>query len=179
MASKTTIDIGFERMHEAVLSIPETLKIRQATEIADGLKRHYDKEVAEPIAEEGEPQGDKPRLRFPRICNAFIPQSFRVLRWTSKMKSLEDEATWKGLERREDLGAFLLSYLSSPYSTEAPLVILGHPGSGKSLLTKVLSAQLMSKHYTIIRVPLREVNADAAYRGHRLRNEFTGLRVTA
>ena len=56
----------------------------------------------------------------------------------------------------------MLSYLSSPYSTEAPLVILGHPGSGKSLLTKVISARLMSKHYTIIRVPLREVDADAA-----------------
>lgn len=160
--SKAQIDIGFARMHEAVLSIPETLKITRAIEIANGLKRHYDKKVSEPIAKEGESKGDKLRLHFPRIRTAFIPQSFKVLRWTSEMKSLEDEATWKNFERREDLGAFLLSYLSSPYSTEGPLVILGHPGSGKSLLTKVLSAQLMSEHYTVIRVPLREVNADAA-----------------
>ena len=160
--SKNIMDIGFVRMHEAVLSIPETLKICRATEIVDGLKRHYENKVAGPIAEEGESPEGKPHLRFPRICDAFIPQSFRVLCWTSKIKSLEDEATWIGLDRRDDLGAFLLSYLSSPYSVEAPLVILGHPGSGKSLLTKVLSAQLMSKHFTAIRVPLREVDADAA-----------------
>jgi len=80
---------------------------------------------------------------------------------TFNHNSLEDEATWKDLERRSDLGAFILSYLSSPYSTETPLVILGHPGSGKSLLTTILSAQLMSKHYTAIRVPLREVDSEA------------------
>ncbi len=160
--SKAQIDIGFVRMHEAVLSIPETLKITRAIEIANVLRLHYDKKISEPIAKEEESKVDKLRLHFPRISTAFIPQSFKVLRWTSEMKSLEDEATWKNFERRDDLGAFLLSYLSSPYSTEAPLVILGHPGSGKSLLTKVLSAQLMSKHYTVIRVPLREVNADAA-----------------
>jgi len=51
----------------------------------------------------------------------------------------------------------LLSYLSSPYSIEAPLLILGHPGSGKSLLTKVLCARLISETFTPIRVPLRDV----------------------
>ena len=40
------------------------------------------------------------------------------------------------------------------------MIILGQPGSGKSLLTKVLSAQLMSNAYTVIRIPLREVNAE-------------------
>jgi len=79
----------------------------------------------------------------------------------SRSRRLEDEATWNALPRRGDLGAFLLSYLSSPYSVEAPLLILGHPGSGKSLLTTILSAQLMSKQFCAIRVPLREVNADA------------------
>lgn len=161
-SSKDTIDIGLANMHSAVLSIPETLKISQATEIVESLKRHYDNQIMNPIAEEkGENEEGEPRLHFPRICDVFIPQSFRVLRWTNKIKSLEDETTWNDRERRDDLAAFLLNYLSSPYSMEAPLVILGHPGSGKSLLTKVLSAQLMSKHYTIIRVPLREVDADA------------------
>jgi hypothetical protein len=160
--SKAQIDIGFAGMHDAVLSIPETLKITRAIEIAEDLKCYYDSKIAEPIAKEGESNEDNLNLHFPQISTAFVPQSFKVLRWTNQIRSLEDEATWEGLERRDDLGAFLLSYLSSPYSTEAPLVILGHPGSGKSLLTKVISAQLMSEHYTIIRVPLREVNADAA-----------------
>lgn len=160
--SKNSIDIGFVKLHEAVISIPETLKISQAIEIVGSLTRHYNARIVEPIAEEkDEPAPNKPRLFFPRVADAFIPQSFRVLCQKDKTRRLEDESTWKDLDRRNDLGAFLLSYFSSPYSTETPLIILGHPGSGKSLLTTVLSAQLMSKHYVPIRVPLREVDAEA------------------
>jgi hypothetical protein len=165
-ANKGAIDIGFAKLHRTVQSIPETLKLAQATEIVEGLTKHYQARLNESIIEDkDEPEDGKPRLSFPRICDAFIPQSFRVLRQTPKVSRLEDEGTWKDLERRDDLGAFLLSYLSSPYSAETPLVILGHPGSGKSLLTTILSAQLMSKHYTAIRVPLREVNSEAGIVG--------------
>ena len=161
-AGKNTIDIGFTKLHDAVLKIPETLKITQAMEVVNSLKLVYDDSINEPVIEEKEaPQEGRPQLSFPRICDAFVPQSFKVLRQTNKTGRLEDETTWNGLDRRDDLAAFLLSYLSSPYSTETPLVVLGHPGSGKSLLTKVLSAQLMSKQYTAIRVPLREVDAEA------------------
>jgi len=161
-AGDTLIDIGLANLHAAVLDIPETLRISQATDIVESLTKHYQARVNDPIIEDKEePQDDKPRLSFPAVRDAFIPQSFRVLRQTGKARRLEDEATWEDLARRNDLGAFLLSYLSSPYSTESPLLILGHPGSGKSLLTTVLSSQLMSKHFTVIRVPLREVNAEA------------------
>lgn len=161
-ATGETIDIGFAKLHETVRSIPETLKVTQATELVEAFRKHYRARVLEPVIEDkDEPSEDKPRLSFPRVCDAFIPQSFRVLRQTGKARPLEDDDTWEGLPRRSDLGAFMLSYLSSPYSTETPLLILGQPGSGKSLLTTVLAAQLMSKHYTAIRVPLREVNAEA------------------
>ena len=161
-ANEKAIDVGFSKLHAAVLSMPETLRTTQATELADSLNKHYRARINDPIIEDKEPSEDgKPRLSFPRVCDAFVPQAFRVLRQHSKLRRLEEESTWSELPRRNDLGAFLLSYLSSPYSTETPLLILGHPGSGKSLLTTLLSAQLMSKHFTAIRVPLREVNADA------------------
>lgn len=133
----------------------------RAQEIAESLENHYEARINEPIIEnkEDSPLG-QPRLIFPSVREAFIPQSFRVLRYLDKSQHLEEDATWK-LSRRNDLGAFLFSYLSSPHSTETPLIILGHPGSGKSLLTKMLAARVMSKHYTAIRVPLREVNADS------------------
>jgi hypothetical protein len=156
------IDVGFSKLHEAVLSIPETLRTSQASELADSLNRHYQARINDPIIDDKESiDEEKPRLSFPRACDAFVPQAFRVLTHGGKSRRLEEESTWSGLPRRNDLGAFLLSYLSSPYSTESPLLVLGHPGSGKSLLTTILSAQLMSKHFTAIRVPLREVNADA------------------
>jgi hypothetical protein len=161
-SSNKTIDVGFGKLREAVLSIPEILKTQQATEIAESLGRHYQARLNEPIIEDKDTDDDdKPRLSFPKICDAFVPQSFQVTRQIGKSRRLEEESTWSELVRRNDLGAFLLSYLSSPYSTEAPLLVLGHPGSGKSLLTTILAAQLMSKQFTAIRVPLREVNADA------------------
>jgi len=162
MEGKESIDIGFAKLHEAVLGIPETLKISQAAEIVESLERHYKARINEPIIEEkDESEEGKPKLSFPKVSEAFIPQSFRVLRQGVKARRLEDEDIWRDLPRRSDLGSFLLSYLRSPYSNETPLVILGHPGSGKSLLTTVISAQLMSKQFTAIRVPLREVDAEA------------------
>ncbi len=161
-ASEKAIDVGFSKLRETVLRMPETLRVSQATEIAESLDKHYQARINDPIIEDKETgDADKPRLSFPKVCDAFVPQAFRVLRQEGNSRRLEDESTWSGLPRRNDLGGFLLSYLSSPYSTEAPLLILGHPGSGKSLLTTVLSAQLMSKQFTAIRVPLREVDADA------------------
>jgi len=161
--SEKSIDVGFANLRQVVLSIPETLRTEQAAEIAESFNKHYQARINEPIIDDkdiGEENG--PRLSFPKICDAFVPQAFRVLRQaSSKTRRLEDESIWNEQPRRGDLGAFLLSYLTSPYSTDAPLLILGHPGSGKSLLTTILSAQLMSKQFTAIRVPLREVNADA------------------
>lgn len=161
--AQSDIDIGLAKMHTAVLSMPEILKTSQAVEIFNSLKRHSEERINEPIAEQGGgvqmERGQS--LRFPRIVDAFIPQSYQVLRADARARSLEDPQTWEDLRRGEDLGAFLLAFLNSPYSTRTPIVALGHPGSGKSLLTKVLSAQLMSKHFTVVRVPLREVNAEA------------------
>ena len=76
------------------------------------------------------------------------------------MERLEDEATWKNIPSRNDLGAFLLNYFSSPFSFYTPLIILGHPGSGKSLLTSMLAARLICPIFTPIRVELRSINAE-------------------
>ena len=41
-----------------------------------------------------------------------------------------------------------------------PLLLLGHPGAGKSLLTEVLAAQLPSASFAVVRVPLRSVDPE-------------------
>ncbi len=134
--SSTAIDVGFAKVQAAVSQIPRILESTRATDIVAALQRHYDARVNEPIIEDKyETEEGKPRLSFPKIKDAFIPQSYRAIVYTSKIRRLEAEDTWQPIQPRQDLGAFLLSYLSSPYSTENPLIILGHPGSGKSLLT--------------------------------------------
>ena len=157
-----TIDIGFANLAKVVASIPEQIHKAEAQEVVKGLTRHYQARINEPVIEDTyEPEDGKPGLSFPKVSQAFIPQSFKVLRHHSGERELEKEETWSSVSRREDLGAFLVSYLSSPYSTETPLIILGHPGCGKSLLTTVLSARLMSELYTPIRVPLREIDCES------------------
>jgi predicted kinase len=51
--------------------------------------------------------------------------------------------------------------LTSVEATTAPLVVLGQPGAGKSLLTKVLAARLPAADFLPVRVALREVPAEA------------------
>jgi hypothetical protein len=159
--SQKSIDIGFGQLQEVVRSIPKTLEVHQATQIAEALGKHYQARIDELIVEDTYyTEEGKPSLSFPRIRDAFIPQSFKVIRKAAKGLQLETPETWDGIQTRNDLGAFILSYLDSPYSTEAPMVILGHPGSGKSLLTKVLAATLISEQFTSVRVQLRNVDAD-------------------
>ncbi|MFD9464234.1 hypothetical protein [Streptomyces sp. NPDC060027] len=42
----------------------------------------------------------------------------------------------------------------------APLIVLGQPGSGKSVLTQVLAARLPPADFLVVCVVLREVAAD-------------------
>jgi len=90
-SSRAAIDIGFAKLHQAVLNIPQTLKISQADEIVEGLTLHYKARVNEPIIEDKEEyQEDQPRLSFPKVNEAFIPQSYKVLRQTLKERRLEE-----------------------------------------------------------------------------------------
>src|SRR5262249_34666805 len=55
----------------------------------------------------------------------------------------------------------LAAHLATPEAARLPLLLLGHPGAGKSLLTKVLAARLPTSSLTAVHVPLRRVPADA------------------
>ncbi|MGH3720860.1 MAG: hypothetical protein ACRDRI_18830 [Pseudonocardiaceae bacterium] len=74
---------------------------------------------------------------------------------------LAEERWWNEHPVRDDLEGFLLGDLTAPHATEAPLLVLGQPGSGKSLLTLVLAARLPPSEFLALRVALREVPADA------------------
>lgn len=156
------IDIGFNKLNDVVNSIFLNYSTIQAQKIVDDLKLKYISMIEEPIidAKEINPDTENISLCFPKIIDAFIPQSYKCLPYKHKGTKLENLPIWDELPVKNDLNNFFIKYLYSPDSIDYPLIILGHPGSGKSLLTKVLSAQLMSNSYTVIRIPLREVNAN-------------------
>ncbi|MGV9359130.1 NACHT domain-containing protein [Amycolatopsis sp. NPDC003731] len=99
-------------------------------------------------------------LDAPTVESAYIDPHFCVAE-VGTQTPLNDEDYWDETEVRENFGEFLLGYLSTPWALVNPLVVLGHPGAGKSLLTEVQAAQLPAPDFAPVRVPLRDVSADA------------------
>lgn len=120
----------------------------------------YADDIEQPIIDDRY-DDDGPVLAYPTKAESYVPQAYRVIRYTSAAQHLEREDAWSQHPVLDDLGPFLLRHLESPYSVQTPLLVLGHPGSGKSLLTHVLAARLAYPAYTTVRVELRDVNPDA------------------
>ncbi|HEX9623425.1 MAG TPA: helix-turn-helix domain-containing protein [Streptosporangiaceae bacterium] len=105
-------------------------------------------------------EGDAPAgMRLPTLAEGYEDPDFRVRQvvgddWPS------DEAWWSQAPVRSNLTEYLTEALRTPEATAAPLVVLGHPGAGKSVLTKVLAARLPPDEFIPVRVVLRETPAE-------------------
>ncbi|MBO4205399.1 NACHT domain-containing protein [Micromonospora echinofusca] len=121
------------------------------------LARAYATELDQPIVASGEvPAG----LRVPTLGAAYVPPLCRIVALAPADRP-SDEAWWDRQPLRDDLWQSLLVHLTSPGATVAPLLVLGQPGSGKSLLTRILAAQLPAADFMVVRVTLRHVYAAA------------------
>nr|WP_211765459.1 hypothetical protein [Kutzneria sp. CA-103260] len=150
------IDVGLSSLGEILArTVPNSLN-----DVLSGLGLSYGATIDEPVIDDTYSSADGVDLQYPKKSEIFVPQAFRPLRY-SRGKQLEDENMWEVQSLRDDIGAYILSYLASPYSLDTPLLILGQPGSGKSLLTEILTARLASGEYHPVRVKLRDVNPDS------------------
>ena len=164
LVAETTqgIDVGLRRLEDRIQryqppAIPDDL-IRR---VAEGLNAEHISRIEEPVIRDRYSEDAGESLVYPRKCDIFVPQAFQAIRYTSQRLRLELEAVWANAPQREDIGAFVLRFLESAYSTEAPLLILGHPGSGKSLLTEMVAARFAPPTYHSVRIELRDVDAEA------------------
>ncbi|WP_432072779.1 NACHT domain-containing protein [Streptomyces wuyuanensis] len=98
-------------------------------------------------------------IHIPALEELYVDPDFRVA-GISGPGGPADEGWWERLPVRHDLTRFLAGALTSPHLTEAPLLVLGQPGAGKSVLTRVLAARLPSVGFLPVRVPLRDVRAE-------------------
>jgi hypothetical protein len=121
------------------------------------LARAYQADLERPIVESGHVPGG---LRVPVLGEAYLSARFRT-HSLAFGESPSDESWWEAIEVRDDLEKFLAGYLTSPRATRTPLLVLGQPGSGKSVLTRVLAARLPASDFLPVRVILREVSASA------------------
>lgn len=100
-----------------------------------------------------------PNITFPTVGQGFVTPRFRFASYGKNSLPASD-LWWSIAAVRTDLDAFLAAHLASADSAELPLLILGDPGAGKSLLTEVLAARLPTGAFTVFRVELRDVTAD-------------------
>ncbi|MGC4764379.1 NACHT domain-containing protein [Micromonospora sp. DT46] len=146
------LSVGLDEMRQALVAL-------SAGGPPDGrraaLAVAYTTELGRPIISSGEvPTG----LTVPTLGEAYVPPLCRIEELPAHARP-SDEAWWDGRPLRDDLWQSLVVHLTSPNATRAPLLVLGQPGSGKSVLTRVLAAQLPPADFMVVRVVLRDVHA--------------------
>lgn len=99
-------------------------------------------------------------LAIPTLGNGYVNPRLRVAEYDARARPAE-ETWWHTAKVSADIQQFFAGYLTSPIASEVPLLLVGHPGSGKSVFTKVLAARLPAQSFLPIRVELRHVPADA------------------
>lgn len=130
---------------------------RDPDEQRAALARRYRAVLARPVIEGGEDDGG---FVFPSLADGYLDPRFRDGGVTTE-GLLHEETWWDDHEVRDGFADRLASYLLSVQAVTRPLLVLGQPGAGKSLLTKVIAARLPASDFLPVRVPLREVSADA------------------
>lgn len=106
------------------------------------------------------PTTDPPKhVDLPTLAEAYVNPAYRTSTVLGGDRPATDE-WWQSHTRRDDLDAFLAGHLTSVAATRVPLVVLGQPGSGKSVLTRVLAARLPESDFLCVRVELRTVPAE-------------------
>jgi len=129
----------------------------RARECREALTHYYRAALTEPITPaEGMPIG----LEVPTLEEGYIDHRIRVAEVTSSSDPGR-ESWWIGAPVYEEARRFLTGFLSSNTALRAPLILLGHPGSGKSILTRILAGTLPATDFLPVRIELRKVPAEA------------------
>lgn len=99
---------------------------------------------------------------YPKNKEIFVPQSFKVISYqrTKHQKQFLLDSFWDREEptKGEDVGKFIMNELYYPENSFKPIIILGNPGAGKSMLSSILAARLCeSNEFVPFFIRLREV----------------------
>ena len=126
--------------------------------IPDRLAMAYRAALAKQITPAGEVPAE---LQIPTLGEGYIDHRIRVAE-VGVASEPGRESWWNEISVRDDACRFLAEgYLTSPAALRSPLLLLGQPGSGKSVLTRMLAARLPATDFLSVRVELRQVQAEA------------------
>uniref|UniRef100_A0AAU2AGF1 AAA+ ATPase domain-containing protein n=1 Tax=Streptomyces sp. NBC_00093 TaxID=2975649 RepID=A0AAU2AGF1_9ACTN len=101
-------------------------------------------------------------LELPRLADGYVNPQFRLAEPGAEdvQQGAASDKWWEDRPLHEDIECFLASHLLSLPALLSPLLVLGHPGAGKSRLTKLLKARLPAHEFRPVRVELRHTPAD-------------------
>ncbi|MFI5914092.1 NACHT domain-containing protein [Dactylosporangium sp. NPDC051541] len=120
------------------------------------LPRAYRAALDRPIVESGEVTTG---MSVPTLEQAYLTPRFRVSNADPDVPP-NSERWWSKQPVHHNLDEFLAGYLTSVRAVQAPILVLGQPGAGKSVFTRILAARLPAD-FLPVRVVLRDVPADA------------------
>ncbi|RSM85415.1 hypothetical protein DMH04_16805 [Kibdelosporangium aridum] len=140
------------RLEEALVPMGDSPTERRAE-----LARKYQAVLNHPIIEPSQ------TVSVPTLAECYVDPYYQVCD-AGADTAFASKSWWDGKPVRQDIHLFLAGYLTSPKATEKPLLVLGDPGSGKSVLTKVLAARLPASDFLVLRVELRTTPTEADIR---------------
>ncbi|MFJ4876739.1 NACHT domain-containing protein [Streptomyces sp. NPDC088745] len=153
-ATRSVLRQSLDGVERALLGLTRPVEFAHA---AHGLTASYRAALPRPILSEGEaPSG----LTVPSLAGGYVDPDFRVAPVPEEGSGPAQEEWWERVPVRSDLTEFLSGTLTSLASTTAPLLVLGQPGAGKSVLTKILAARLSGTGFLPVRIVLREIRAE-------------------
>ncbi|XVU23534.1 NACHT domain-containing protein [Actinoplanes sp. CA-054009] len=145
------------QLHDLLAAGERTPRPKRGT-IRANLARAAASVLDQPLLRSSRPPGG---LSLPTVAEGFVTPRFRsAVASAESAPKMSQERWWAEQPVRDELDVFLAAYLAHPDAARRPLVVLGHPGAGKSLLTEILAARLPSERYAVVPVQLRRVNAD-------------------
>ena len=154
------MDIGFAALEKWICTYYEMGNNTKALRTLENYGKQYWGYVEEKVIASPEMDyGTLAHVVLPVRKDIFVPQGFQALTYQNNMR-LENPAVWEGCREREEIGKFISDTLRHPVTGALPLLVLGHPGAGKSLLCQMLAARILSHEYHVIIVKLRDTVAD-------------------
>ncbi|MEJ2853714.1 MULTISPECIES: NACHT domain-containing protein [unclassified Saccharothrix] len=153
-------DSAMSRLERVLSDFVDARQVRTA-DLRDRVARANRAVLDEPILPKSTGARYGKHLVIPTIEQAFITPRYRFAVAGDESQPADDK-WWSAQEQHDDLHIRLIAHLSSTEAATGPLLLLGHPGAGKSLLTKVLAGRLPASGYTVVRVPLRRVDGHSS-----------------
>lgn len=105
-------------------------------------------------------------IKFPKNKEIYIAQGFEAITYKRKEHKkgfLTSSSLYDLGEEGEDIGSYLLKTLIDPNFASKPILILGNPGAGKSMLSKMFAGELCDTNDMIpFLVRLRDVASSSA-----------------